>query len=74
MCIRDRDYDISSWDNADVVCSANEGQYGILKERIIPQFKNYGLRNYDNSAEFEGFPTTEEMTLKIDVYKRQEIH
>ncbi len=59
------DYDISSWDNADVVCSANEGQYGILKERIIPQFKNYGLRNYENSAEFEGFTTTEEMTLKM---------
>lgn len=58
-------YDTSSWDNADMICNANEGAYGILKERIIPQFKDYGLKDYENSADFEGFTTTEETTLKM---------
>lgn len=59
------DYDISLWDNADVICNANEGAYGALKNRIIPQFKDYGLADYENSADFEGFTTTEETTLKM---------
>lgn len=59
------DYDVLSWDRADIICGANEDPYGILKERIIPQFKNCGLKDYENSADFEGFTTTEETTLKM---------
>ena len=59
------DYDISGWDNADIICNADEGVYGALKERIIPQFRDYGLRDYENSADFEGFTAAEETTLKM---------
>lgn len=59
------DYDISLWDNADIICNANEGAYGALKKRIIPQFKDYGLKDYENSKDVEGFTTTEEITLKM---------
>lgn len=59
------DYDTSLWENADVICGADEGMYGSLKKRIIPMFKNYGLKNYENSAAFEGSTVTEETTLKM---------
>lgn len=59
------DYDTSLWSNADIICGAGDGAYGTLKKRMIPQFKNYGLKDYENSAEFEGFTTTEETTLKM---------
>lgn len=61
------DYDTSLWDNADIICNANEGAYGALKKRIIPQFKNYGLKDYENSTDFEGFTTTEETILKMEL-------
>lgn len=59
------DYDVSLWDNADEICSAGEGPYGALKERMIPLFKNYGLKEYENAGDFEGFTTAEETTLKM---------
>lgn len=59
------DYDTSLWAYADVICGANEGVYGTLKERMIPQFKDYGLKDYVNSADFEGFTTTEETVFKM---------
>ena len=58
-------YDTSSWDHADIVCDAGKGAYGKLEKRIIPQFKNYGLKDYENSADYENFTTTEEITLKM---------
>ena len=59
------DYDTSSWDNADIICGAGEGAYGALQKCVIPQFKDYGLKDYENSAEFEGFTSTEEITLRM---------
>ena len=59
------DHDISLWEHADIICSADEGAYGTLRKRIIPQFRNYGLRDYENSADYENLTTTEEITLKM---------
>lgn len=59
------DYDTSLWDNADMICNAGEGVYGVLEKRVIPQFRDYGLKDYENSAEFEGFTTTEDITLEM---------
>ncbi len=59
------DYDTSLWDNADIVCGADEGPYGSLRKRIIPLFKDYGLKDYENSAEFAEFTTTKETILKM---------
>ena len=58
-------YDISLWNYADIICNADEGAFGALTKRIIPQFKNYGLKDYENSADFENFTTTEKTTLKM---------
>lgn len=59
------DYDISSWEKADVICGAGEGVYGVLRPRMIPQFKDYGLKDYVNSGDFEGFTTTEDTVIKM---------
>ncbi|MDE7417442.1 MAG: hypothetical protein K2N44_14275 [Lachnospiraceae bacterium] len=59
------DYDISLWDKADMICSADEGVYGTLQSRMIPQFKDYGLKDYENSRDFEGFTTTEDTVFKM---------
>lgn len=59
------DHDTSLWENADVICGAGEGVYGTLKKRMIPQFKYSGLRDYENTADYEGFTTAEETTIKM---------
>lgn len=59
------DYDSSLWEKADIVCGAGEGVYGTLKSRMIPQFRDYGLKDYENSEDFQGFTTTEDTTLKM---------
>lgn len=59
------DYDTSGWSSADIICSAEYGIWGKLEKRIIPQLKNYGLKDYENSAEFEGFTTTEETVIEM---------
>ncbi|MDE7203039.1 MAG: hypothetical protein K2O91_14295 [Lachnospiraceae bacterium] len=61
------DYDTSLWANADVICSANEGAYGKLENCMIPPFKDFGLKDYENSVDFECLTTTEEMTLKMKI-------
>ena len=59
------DYNASEWENADVICPAGEGAYGGLKKRIIPQLRDYGLKDYINSADYEGITTTEDTVLKM---------
>ena len=59
------DYDTSDWDNADVVGNSGEGVWGELSERIIPQFKDYGLKDYVNSADYEGFTAKENTVLEM---------
>lgn len=59
------DYDISSWDNADEVGNVGEGAWGTLKKRGIPQLKNYGMKCYENSADYEGFTTVKETVVEM---------
>lgn len=59
------DYDSSLWEKADIVCGAGEGVYGTLKSRMIPQFRDCGLKEYENSKDFQGFTTPEDTTLKM---------
>ncbi|MCH5186422.1 MAG: hypothetical protein J1F64_09940, partial [Oscillospiraceae bacterium] len=59
------DYDISGWDNADIIRISGGIPLGGLKKRIIPQLKDYGLKDYLNSKDYEGFTTTEETTVKM---------
>lgn len=59
------DYNVTSWDNADVICQAGEGAWGSLEKRTIPQFKNYGIKKYVNSKEAEGFTSNEATVLEM---------
>lgn len=58
-------YDISAWESADVVGKAGTGVWGTLEERKIPQFKNFGLREYENSENIVGFTSTGTTILEM---------
>lgn len=59
------DYDTDSWEQADIVGAAGEGAWGKLRERMIPQWKDYGLKEYVNSAEWNGFTAKEDTVLSM---------
>jgi hypothetical protein len=54
-------YDVSKWDNADVI---TDSTWGKLCHRIIPMFKDYGLKDYINSSDYESFVTNSETIIK----------
>lgn len=61
------DYDDSSWENATILGEAGCDPWGELIERDIPQFKDFGLKDYENSSEYINYTTTQDevLTLKI---------
>lgn len=61
------DFDDSSWVNSTVLNVAGSEPWGELIEREIPQFKDYGLKEYENMADYQGYTTKkkEKLTLKI---------
>ena len=46
-------YNCDSWDNATEYAIGGEGSYGSLYPRGIPFLKDYGLKNYENSDDYE---------------------
>ena len=58
-------FDTSDWDNADVVGNAGTDAWGELRKRIIPQFKDYGIEDYINSADYTGFTATKDTVLEM---------
>ncbi|MBR3802457.1 MAG: alpha-L-rhamnosidase N-terminal domain-containing protein [Clostridia bacterium] len=63
------DYDTSSWENATEYVSGGEGDYGRLYPRGIPFLKDYGLKDYENSKDYENYrvknPFGEKITVDI---------
>lgn len=59
------DYNISLWDNADIIADANTGAWGALKSRTIPMLRDYGLCDYENSAEFKDFTAAEDTAVAM---------
>lgn len=59
------DFNSLIWTDADIICDANEGSYGKLEQRIIPMFKESGLKNYENSSVYQGFTALEDTILKM---------
>ena len=49
------DYDFSSWENAVEYGVGGEGAYGRLYPRGIPMLKDYGLKDYENSKDYENY-------------------
>ena len=61
------DYDVSSWENATEYGVGGEGAYGKLYPRGIPMLKDYGLKDYDNSKDYENYTVSNIFGKKITV-------
>ncbi len=60
-------YDASSWENATEYALGGEGAYGKLYPRGIPFLKNYGLKEYENSKDYENYTVAKKLGEKITV-------
>ncbi len=62
-------YDTSFWEEASEYANGGEGAYGKLYPRGIPFLKDYGLKDYENSKDFENYTVKkllgEEITVDI---------
>ena len=60
-------YDVSDWENATEYAVGGEGAYGSLYPRGIPFLKDYGLKDYENSKDFENYTVNKLFGEKITV-------
>ena len=60
-------YDTSGWENATEYVLGGEGVYGRLYPRCIPFLKDYGLKNYENSKDYENYTVKKLFGEKITV-------
>ena len=60
-------FDDTAWANASEVGNGGAGPWGSLCPRGIPMLKDYGLRDYLNSAEYENrsFAAAKKITLEL---------
>ena len=63
----DPSYDVSSWENATEYAVGGEGVYGKLYPRGIPFIKDYSLKDYENSADYENYTVKKLFGEKITV-------
>lgn len=61
------DFDASSWENATEYAKGGEGVYGKLYPRGIPFLKDYGLRDYENSKDYDNYMVNNPFGEKITV-------
>ncbi len=61
------DYDVSTWENAVEYAVGGEGVYGKLYPRGIPFLKDYGLKAYENLADYENYTVNKLLGEKITV-------
>ncbi len=60
-------YDVSAWENATDYAVGGEGAYGILYPRGIPFLKDYGLKDYESSKNYENYTVKKLFGEKITV-------
>ncbi len=60
-------YDVSAWENATEYDVGGEGSYGKLYPRGIPFLKDYGLKDYENSKDYENYTVKKLFGEKITV-------
>ncbi len=63
----DEAYDASSWEDATEYAVGGEGAYGKLYQRGIPFLKDYGLKDYENSKDYENYTVNGLFGKKITV-------
>ena len=61
------DFDDTNWANSTVLNVAGSEPWGELIERNIPQFKDYGLKEYENMADYRDYITTQKETLALKI-------
>lgn len=61
------DYDDTAWANGVVLGVAGSQPWGDLIERNIPQFKDYGLKEYENMADYKEYTTKKKETLAMKI-------
>ncbi len=61
------DYDVSNWEDATEYALDGEGPYGKLYPRAIPFLKDYGLKDYVNSKDYENYTVNKLFGEKITV-------
>lgn len=61
------DFDVSDWENATEYADGGKGAYGKLYPRGIPFLKDYGLKEYENSKNYENYTVTKAFGEKITV-------
>ncbi|MBQ5904448.1 MAG: glycoside hydrolase [Clostridia bacterium] len=61
------DYDVSNWEDATEYALGSEGAYGKLCPRGIPFLKDYGLKDYVNSKDYENYSVNKLFGEKITV-------
>ena len=61
------DFDFSAWGNATEYANGGEGAYGKLYPRGIPMLKDFGLKDYENSKEYENYTVKKLLGEKITV-------
>ncbi len=60
-------YDVTAWENATEYAVGGEGAYGKLYPRGIPFLKDYGLKAYENSKNYENYTVNRLFGEKITV-------
>ena len=60
-------YDFSAWANATEYDVGGKGAYGKLYPRGIPFLKDYGLKDYENSKDYENYTVSKAFGEKITV-------
>ncbi len=60
-------YDTAFWENATEYAVGGEGAYGSLYPRGIPFLKDYGLKAYENSKDYENYTVNKAFGEKITV-------
>ena len=60
-------FDVSDWENASEYAVGGEGAYGSLYPRGIPLLKDYGLKDYENSRDYENYTVKSIFGKKITV-------
>jgi len=60
-------YDVSAWESATEYAVGGEGAYGKLYPRGIPFLKDYGLKDYENSKDYENYTVKKLFGEKITV-------
>ena len=61
------EYDTSLWEDATEYAVGGEGVYGKLYPRGIPFLKDFGLKDYENSSDYENYTVTNAFGEKITV-------